>query len=127
MSREIFYAGRAVGEIRADGFFQKRLQFSRHLLQKPRQSIAINLDVLDAAERAGAHSCEMIDTESGAHYRASIAKIRAKGFAVNRGQGAQIALPLSDWSNGAAHCLAIPNDETIEPQQAAEQLTLWAR
>lgn len=115
----IVFAGRVVGEVRADGFFQKRLQFSRHLLQRPRQSIAINLDVLNAAEREGAHSCEIIDTETGAHYRASIAKIRERGFALNRGQGAQIALPLSEWSNGAA----LP--ETADPTPTATQLGFW--
>lgn len=99
MSTNIFYAGRVVGEVRADSVFQKHMQFSRHLLQKPRRSIAINVDVLDQAEALGARSCEIHDSESGKIYRASIADIRAKGFAINRGQGPQIALPLAEWTN----------------------------
>lgn len=117
MSAKIFYQGREVGECRDDGYFQKHMQFSRHLLQKPRQSIAINVDVLDQAEELGAHSCEIHDSESGKVYRASIADIRGKGFALNRGQGPQIALPLQLWET-ESH----PVTPTETP--AAHQLSL---
>lgn len=122
MGAEIVYGGRIVGEVRADGFFQKRLQFSRHLLQKPKPSIAINLDVLNAAEQHGAHSAEIIDTESGTHYRAAISLIRARGFRVSRGMGDQIALPLSQWATDAP---TDRNDAGQLPEPKAEQLTLW--
>lgn len=129
MGIEIIFGERVVGEIRADGFFQKRLRFSQHLLQKPRPSIAINVDVLAAAEREGAHSCEIIDAESGKHYRATIAKIRARGFDVNRGQGAQIALPLAEWDTDQVRADAVrltaDARQIVEPTPRVEQLTFW--
>lgn len=118
----IVFGGRVVGEVRADGYFQKRLDFSRQLLQKPKKSIAINFEVLDAAERAGAHSVEIIDADTGQPYRAAIAKIRARGFYVSRGQGPQAALPLSEWDTGQTRGEQLPE---VEPTETAEQLTLW--
>lgn len=119
VSIEIFYAGRVVGETRADGYFQKVMHFSRHLLQKPKPSIALNVDVLDAAEQQGAHSCEIIDAESGEHYRASIAIIRARGFRVDRGMGLQLALPLTDWETDRERVEALPKTP------GARQLSFW--
>jgi hypothetical protein len=123
MGAEIIYGERVVGEVRADGYFQKRLQFSRHLLKKPRPSIAINVDVLRAAEVNGAHSAEIIDAESGTHYRATIATIRARGFRVSRGQGPQIALPLTQWATDK------PTDQAtsaaLPETPGARQLSFW--
>lgn len=112
MNTEIFFAGRVVGEVRADGYFQKHLQFSRHLLQKPRASIALNVDVLESAERDGAHSVEIIDSETNKRYRASIAKIRARGFFISRGQGEQIALPLAQWDSDQPRADITPSATT---------------
>lgn len=58
------------------------------------------------------------DSESGQHYRASISKIRARGFYVSRGQGPQAALPLSEWESGETRADALP-------ETAAEQMALW--
>ncbi|MBI4672782.1 MAG: hypothetical protein HY741_14070 [Chloroflexi bacterium] len=97
---EIKLRGRVVAEVRGDGYLQKHIQFSRHLLRKPRPSICFDVAVLDDAERFGAHAVEVIDQETGHRYRVSIAKIREYGFGVNF-IAPQIALPLAEWERVA--------------------------
>jgi hypothetical protein len=60
-------------------------------------AIAFDLSTLADAERVGAQSVEVFDTESGHAYRAAISTIRARGFRVSRGFGDQLALALHEW------------------------------
>ncbi len=97
---EIFFNGRAIGEVRGATFY-KNLCASKHFLRTP-PAIAFDVTTLDDAERAGARFVQVNDADTGNFYRAPMQLIRHKGFGVNRGCGAQIALALKEWSvNGA--------------------------
>ena len=87
--------GRTVGQV-IDGVFVKDVSSSKHFLHTP-EAIAYTIDTLHAAQRAGAEYCEVLDTDTGIKYRASIAKIWDMGKPFNYGWGAQIYLTLSNW------------------------------
>ncbi len=87
--------GRTVGQV-IDGVFVKDVSSSKHFLRTP-EAIAYTIDTLHAAQRAGAEYCEVLDTDTGKKYRASIAKIWDMGKPFNYGWGDQIYLTLSNW------------------------------
>jgi hypothetical protein len=84
-----------VGRVHGDTF-EKRVQASRHFLRTP-PAIALDVQSLADAEKAGALRVEILDTESKTRYKATVAHILRAGFAVDRGFGRQIALPLDAW------------------------------
>ncbi len=79
------------------GVFYKAVSASIHFLRSPR-AICLDVESLNDAEQAGAKLVEIIDRESGKSYRAPIARIREKGFKLNRGYGQQLALCVDEWS-----------------------------
>ena len=87
--------GRTVGQV-IDGVFVKDVSSSKHFLHTP-EAIAYTIDSLHAAQRAGAEYCQVLDTDTGIKYRASIAKIFDMGKKFNYGWGDQIYLTLSNW------------------------------
>jgi len=92
----IYARGRVIGQVRSGTFYKSIAP--NHYLQKP-PAIAFSLDSLRQAESAGANQVEVKDRETGTLYRASLAKIREKGFPVNRaGFEPQWALALEEWS-----------------------------
>lgn len=97
MPKNIQLKRRVIGEVREDGFFQQHRLGSKHFLRSPR-AIAFDVEVLDKAERAGAHGVEIFDDETGKSYRARIETIRKRGFKLNRGFGDQIALSLCHFN-----------------------------
>lgn len=97
-SGSIYVGGRIVGEVRG-GIFVKRVKASRHFLRVP-PAIAFDIESLEQAQAAGAEKVKIIDTESGKIYKAFISTIWEKGFEFDRGFGKQIALLISDWSQG---------------------------
>ncbi|WP_376793085.1 hypothetical protein [Thermoflexus sp.] len=88
--------GRPVGEVR-DGVFRKHVRASVHMLRRP-PAWALDVESLADAERLGARVVEIVDVETGFRYRASVARIREKGFELDRGHGRQIALELEEWA-----------------------------
>lgn len=88
--------GRTVGQV-IDGVFVKDVSSHKHFLHKP-EAIAYTIDTLHAAQRAGAEYCDVLDTDTGIHYRASIAKIWDMGKPFNYGWGDQIYLTLQNWT-----------------------------
>jgi hypothetical protein len=92
----IYSGARVVGKV-TGGVFVKTVAGSAHFLRKP-PAIAFDVSSLDDAERAGAVQVQVTDRETGRIYRAPLALVRSAGFAVNRGYGAQWALPLCYWS-----------------------------
>ena len=92
----IYAQGRAIGTVRGDTFY-KSIRGSAHILRTPR-AIALDLGSLEQAEQAGAVNVQVTDTETGTVYRSTIEHIRRDGFELNRGFGAQIALPLDGWT-----------------------------
>ncbi len=99
--------GQVVGSVRGD-VFSKRVKSSVHFLRTP-PAIAFDTSTLLTAERAGAVWCEVYDLDTGRTYRASIHAVLQSGFSLNRGHGAQIALPLDRW---------VRDDETVGVQLA---------
>jgi hypothetical protein len=81
-----------IGEVVGDTFV-KRLKNSG-FLRSP-AGIAFELQTLDQAERAGARKVEVTNVETNTVYRASLDRIRRKGFKRFAGQW---ALALADWS-----------------------------
>lgn len=85
--------GRVVGHIE-NGVLRKTVKRS-HQLQRP-AAWGWDTAIIDQAERAGVRFTELTD-ENGRVWRASLADFRRHGVRVNRGFGAQVALPLSFW------------------------------
>jgi len=89
--------GRAiVGRVEGDTFY-KRARSTVHLLRRPR-AWACDVDALDQARAAGAEWVEILDQDTGARYRAALADFYRRGLKVDRGHGAQLALPLAAWN-----------------------------
>jgi len=86
---------KVVGHVEGERFV-KKVSASKHQLRSPR-GWALDVQSLQDAEKAGAKTVELRDTETGNTYAASIALIRAKGIRLNRGWGEQIACPLTMW------------------------------
>ena len=101
--------GRMIGGL-VGNVFRKHVDASKHFLRQP-PAIAFDLSTLADAKEQGAELVEVVDRESGKTYRATVARIWKRGFSVNRGAGAQIALALNEWNRDA------------EPD--AVQLSLW--
>ena len=88
--------GRAiVGRVEGDTF-HKSARSSVHMLRRPR-AWACDVDALDQARAAGAEWVEILDQDTGARYRAALADFYRRGVALDRGHGAQLALPLTYW------------------------------
>lgn len=87
--------GRAVGRVEG-GVFRRVMRSSAHMLQRPR-AWACDLDALDQARAAGATRVEVKDLDTGKVYAADLADFYRRGVTVNRGHGAQLALPLACW------------------------------
>mgnify|MGYP001484125170 CR=1 FL=1 len=92
----IYSSGRVVGSVRGETF-RKVVLASKHFLRQP-PAIAVNLDALEAAERAGALRIEVYERESGVTFGTSIAHFKEASFSLDRGFGLQIALPLEGWT-----------------------------
>jgi len=91
--------GRTVGQV-YNGVFVKDVSSSKHFLHTP-EAIAYTIDTLHAAARAGAEYCDVLDTDTGTHYRASLSMIWDKGKPFNYGWGDQIYLTLPYWQASA--------------------------
>lgn len=93
--RQVIRAGkRIVGEVVGDTFYKTIAP--NHYLKKP-PAIAFDVSSLNDAEQAGAVWAEVQDRSTGVIYRATVDRIRYKGFEFNRGWGNQIALTLNGW------------------------------
>ncbi|NLG97114.1 MAG: hypothetical protein GX491_07115 [Chloroflexi bacterium] len=88
--------GRIIGQLQGDTLV-KKVTGSRHMLRTPK---AWTVDVVAAeqAKRAGARYIEIRDRESGITYRVSLDRFIRYGIRLDRGYGAQIALPLEKWT-----------------------------
>ncbi len=89
--------GRAiVGRVEGDTF-KKRVRSTVHMLRRP-PAWACDVDTLDQAQAAGAVWVELADHDTGATYRVELVEFYRRGKAINRGHGAQLALPLACWT-----------------------------
>ena len=92
----IYIHGRStpIGHV-AGGLFKKTIR-KNHFLTRPR-AIAFDRSTLEDAEEAGALAVQVTDSDSGKIYSCAIADIWRRGFAVQRGYGAQIAMVMAHW------------------------------
>ena len=88
--------GRTVGQV-YNGVFVKDVSSHKHFLHNP-EAIAYTIDTLHAAQRAGAEYCQVLDTDTGIIFKASIAKIFDMGKKFNYGWGDQIYLTVQNWN-----------------------------
>ena len=91
--RNIF--GRVVGAIEGSTL-RKYAKGSTHMLRKP-QGWAWDMSILEQAHRAEVRLVEVIDTEAGVVYRASLGDFSNYGSSFDRGYGPQTCLPLRHW------------------------------
>jgi hypothetical protein len=95
--REVFVGSRRVGAV-VGKVFRKQIKFSKHALRTP-PALALSNSSLAQAERLGATSIEITDTENGIAYRADIVHFRRFAFDLQRGGfEPQKALVLDRWS-----------------------------
>jgi hypothetical protein len=108
--------GKPVATLSPDGTtLRKRIHGAKHFLRKP-PAIATDLSVLLDAQARGVTTVEVTDLETGTVYTASLARILAEGFKVDRGHGEQMALPLGRWQRRDPRQYALPltdNDRDV--------------
>jgi hypothetical protein len=93
---QIRVAGRFVGEV-VKGIFKKNITGSRHILRKP-PAIALSVESLAQAERAGAHEIQITDIELGCVYACSLEHFKSHSFPIQRGGfEPQFALALENF------------------------------
>lgn len=99
--KPVYSGGRLVGTVTGD-VFRKNVSASRHFLRRP-PAIGFSVESLVHAQQVGAVRVDVLDSESGCHYRATLAHIWAHGFELQRGGfERQLALPLSRWTRQEA-------------------------
>jgi hypothetical protein len=87
--------GHVVGYVRGDTFY-KVIAASKHVLRQP-PALAFSVESLEQADALGALKVDITDRESGRHYLADLATIRAYGFVIDRGYGRQLACRLTQF------------------------------
>lgn len=99
--------GRAVvGRVEGDTF-HKTARSTVHMLRQPR-AWACDVDALDQARAAGATRVAIFDEDTGRRYAADLADFYRHGVKVDRGHGAQLALPLVYWDVTGGRSAARP-------------------
>ena len=95
-SRPIYVGRRFVGKVKDDTFY-KTIK-SKHILHSP-PGLALAVDSLVQAERAGATAIEITNKESGQVYFSTASHFRRYSFDMQRGGfEPQKCLPLSYWT-----------------------------
>jgi len=90
--RQVYNAqGKVVGCITSDGWLEKRVDPSVHMLRRP-PAWATDADHLDLPIRGVRLRCP-----DGTVYEAGVELFQRHGFAFDRGHGRQVALPLQFW------------------------------
>jgi len=135
-SHPIYVCSIFVGFVRGNTFY-KNIKGSKHLLTTP-PALALSVDSLTQAERAGATEIEITDKESGCIYFSTISHFRRYSFDLQRGgYEKQRALVLERWTvthtdaptgtnpsySGAPQVIA--TNETEPPKYAEVQLSLF--
>lgn len=89
----VYFEGRPVGRVDEDGVFWRRVQWAQ-VLRRP-HAIALHREVLTQLEAAG---CKAVAFEmpDGSLLTGPLSLYKARGIAVNRGHGDQVAVLLDD-------------------------------
>ena len=93
-------SGRVVASVDRAGTLSKRVSGARHMLRKP-PAWCFDVVVLEQAAAVGCWRLEVTDTDTDKIYTCTLAEFRAGAFELNRGFGAQLALPLERWHTAA--------------------------
>ncbi len=88
--------GKIIANLKGDTLY-KTVKGSIHMLRRP-PAWALDLAILNEAEKAGAVRVQVTDRETGTIYRATVEHIREAGITIDYGHGLQIALPLAGWT-----------------------------
>ncbi|MCL6476468.1 MAG: hypothetical protein K6U75_15615 [Firmicutes bacterium] len=88
--------GKASGCVVLDGILHRVVQASKHQLRRP-PAWAFEENILREAERQGATLVQVVDTDTGQTYTASLSRFWTHGVRLDRGYGVQVALPLNQW------------------------------
>lgn len=75
---------------------RKTVRRSLHFLRKP-PGIAFDVRILEEARAAGVLAVLVVESEQAHIYTASLGDFERWGVPLNRGYGAQLALPLEHW------------------------------
>lgn len=103
----------------------KSVRGSVHMLKVPR-GWALDVADLDGAEALGAWLVHLHDLEQLVNHWATIATIRARGFAFDRGHGRQVGLGLEHWRPTRQDAEA-PNAVKTADGPLAVQLDMFGR
>ena len=97
-TRRVLYTsdGRHSGCVCEDGILKRRASAQRHQLRYP-PAWAFEENILREAERQGATLVQVVDTDTGQTYTASLSRFWTHGVRLDRGYGVQVALPLNQW------------------------------
>lgn len=99
---------------------RKEATASKHFLRIP-PAIAVDREIFEEAVEQGAEYVQVYEKESGLYYTATVEQFQKRGFHVNRGYGAQVALLLKEWNRSENP--EIPRKE--RKTRYAEQATLF--
>jgi hypothetical protein len=96
--RRVLYTcdGRHSGCVLEDGMLKRKASARRHQLRYP-PAWAFEENILREAERQGATLVQVVDTDTGTTYTASVSRFWTHGVRIERGFGVQWALPLNQW------------------------------
>lgn len=128
----IFAGRKLIGKV-SGGVFLRTFRGSVHFLKKP-SALAVDVDALESAERAGATWARFTDAETHRTYCAPLALFRERGFHFNRGFGFQVGLALDLWTSpsatpephfGAPTVTAARPAEVEDQEDGAAQLGLF--
>ena len=108
MNTRIFVSSRCVGVVHGDTF-KKTIKGSKHILHTP-PALALAVESLEQAKRAGARQIVVTDAETGRVYRVSLEYFYKHSFNIRRGGfEPQLALPLDHWEVTTAGGDAVSN------------------
>jgi hypothetical protein len=97
-TRRVLYTsdGRHSGCVLENGILKRKASAQRHQLRKP-PAWAFEENILREAERQGVTLVQVVDTDTGTTYTASVSRFWTHGVRIERGFGVQWALPLNQW------------------------------
>lgn len=88
--------GQTVAVLYPGGTLRKVVK-NKHMLVTP-PAWAIQAEALERAISLGARTLEVVNSETGVTYTATIDDVIAHGVRFDRGYGLQVALPIARWS-----------------------------
>jgi len=80
----------------------KKVVAAQHMLRKP-PSWAFDVATIEEAQEANTTSIEVLASDTGITYKATMAHFLEYAFTLDRGHGPQLALPLKYWEHHHAN------------------------